>query len=91
MLQKQIERVRGNRADTKESYLPNTGSTERNRKLQQPHKGEPAVASTSTAAQAIYIDTDNRWSTQNQAERKDQTPYMNRQNIMNLHDSSEMQ
>jgi hypothetical protein len=75
MLQKQRERARVNRAESKESNKPKTTSAERMRKLRERHKAEtsgvvsePGVASTSRAAQAMDIDTDSKQSTQSQTE-----------------------
>jgi hypothetical protein len=70
MRQKQRERARANRAESKESNKPKTTSAERMRKLRERRKAEtsgvasePGVASTSRAAQAMDIDTDSEHST----------------------------
>jgi hypothetical protein len=75
MRQKQLERARANRAESKESNKPKTTSAERMWKLRERRKAEtsgvasePGVASTSRAAQAMDIDTDSEQSTR--AKRK---------------------
>jgi hypothetical protein len=75
MRQKQRERAQVNRAESKESNKPKTTSAERMRKLRERRKaetsgvaGEPGVASTSRAAQAMDIDTDSEQCTQSQTE-----------------------
>jgi hypothetical protein len=75
MRQKQWGRVRGNRAESKESNKPETTSAERMRKLREHRKAEtpgvasePGVTSTSRAAQAMDIDTKSEQSTQSQKE-----------------------
>jgi hypothetical protein len=75
MRQKQWERVKANRAESKESNKLKTTSTEWMRKLREHRKSEtwgvasePGVASTSRAAQAMDIDTDSEQSTQSQTE-----------------------
>jgi hypothetical protein len=64
--QKQRERGRGNRAESKDSNKPKTTSAEQMRKLRERRKAEtsdfasePGVASTSRADQAMDIDTDS--------------------------------
>jgi hypothetical protein len=64
MRQKQLERARANRAESKESNKLKTTSAERMRKLRERRKtetsgvaSEPGVASTSRAAQAIDLKT----------------------------------
>jgi hypothetical protein len=71
MPQKQRERARANKAESKESNKSKTTSAERMRKLRECRKtetsgvaSEPGVASTSRAAQAMDIDTDSEQSTQ---------------------------
>jgi hypothetical protein len=71
MRQKQGERARANRAESKKLNKPKTTSAERMRKLRECRKAEtsgvtsePGVASTSRAAQAKDIDTDCEQSTQ---------------------------
>jgi hypothetical protein len=75
MRQKQREKDRANRAESKESNKPKTTSMERMRKLRERRKtetsgvaSEPGVASTSRAAQTMNIDTDSEQSTQSQTE-----------------------
>jgi hypothetical protein len=75
MRQKQWERARANRAESKESNKPKTKSAERMIKLRERRKAEtssvarePGVASTSRAAQARDIDTDSEQCTQSQTE-----------------------
>jgi hypothetical protein len=75
MRQKQKERARGNRAESKESNKPKTTSAEQMRNLRERHKtetsgvtSEPWVASISRAAQAMDIDTDSEQCTQSQTE-----------------------
>jgi hypothetical protein len=70
MRQKQWERARVNRAESKESNKPKTTSAERMRELRERRKAEtsgvasePGVASTSRATQAMDIDTDSEQST----------------------------
>jgi hypothetical protein len=71
MRQKQRERDRANRAESRESNKPKTTSAERMRRLQVRRKSEtsdvtsePGVASTSRAAQAMDIDSDSEQPTQ---------------------------
>jgi hypothetical protein len=73
--QKQRERGRAIRAESKESNEPKTTSAERMRKLRERRKeetsgvaSEPGVASTSRAAQAMDTDTDSEQSTHSQTE-----------------------
>jgi hypothetical protein len=88
MPQKQRERARANRTESKESNKPKTTSAERRRKLREWRKAEtsgvvsePGVASTSRAAQAMDIDTDSEQSTQSQTES---TRYLTR-SLCNSH------
>jgi hypothetical protein len=91
MRQKQRERARANRAESKESIKPKTTSAERMRKLRERRKAEtsgvasePGVASTSRAAQTMDIDTDSEQSTQSQTES---TQYSTR-SLCNSHNST---
>jgi hypothetical protein len=89
--QKQRERVRANRAESKESNKPKTTSAEQMRKLRECRKAEtsgvasePGVASTRRAAQAMDIDTDSEQFTQSQTES---TQYSTR-SLCNSHNST---
>jgi hypothetical protein len=89
--QKQRERARANRAESKESNKHKTTSAERIRKLRELRKtetsgvaSEPGVASTSREAQAMDIDTDSEQSTQSQNES---TQYSTR-SLCNSHNST---
>jgi hypothetical protein len=91
MRQKQRERARANRAESKESNKPKTTSSERMRKLRERRKAEtsgvasdPGVASTSMAGQAMDIDTDSEQPTQSQTES---TQYSTR-SLCNSHNST---
>jgi hypothetical protein len=75
MRQKQRERARANRAESKESNKLKITSAELMRKLRERCKSEtsgaasePGVASTSRAAQAMDIDTASKQPTQSQTE-----------------------
>lgn len=81
MCQKQWERARANRAESKETKKPKTTSAKQMRMLWERCTAEtlgvvskPGVASTSRAAQAMDIDTDNEQSTQRQTESEDEMP-----------------
>jgi hypothetical protein len=74
MRQKQRERARAKRAESKELNKPKITSAELMRQLRERRKAEtsgvasePGVASTSRAAQAMDIDTDSEQSTQSQS------------------------
>jgi hypothetical protein len=91
MRQKQRERARPYRAESKESNKPKTTSAERLRKLQETRKAETlgvaselGVASNSRAVQAMDIDTDGEQSTQSQTES---TQYSTR-SFCNSHNST---
>jgi hypothetical protein len=91
MRQKQRERARANRAESKESKKPKTTSAERMRKLRERRKAEtsgmasePGVVSTSRAAQAMVIDTDSEQSTQS---LRESTQYWSR-SLCNSHNST---
>jgi ATP-dependent Lon protease len=89
--QKQRERARANRAESKESNKPKITSAERMRKLREHRKAEtssvasaPGVASTSRGGQAMDIDTASEQSTQSQSES---TQYSTR-SLCNSHNST---
>jgi hypothetical protein len=91
MRQKQWERARVNRAESKESNKRKTTSAERMRKLPDYHTAEtsgvvsePGVAFTNRAVQAMDIDTDSEQSNQNQTES---TQYSTR-SLCNSHNST---
>jgi hypothetical protein len=91
MCQKQQERARANRGESKESNKPKTTSAERMRKIQECCKvetlgvaSELGVASTSRAAQAMDIDMDSEQSTHSQMES---TQYSTR-TLCNSHNST---
>jgi hypothetical protein len=91
MRQKQRERARANRAESKESNKPKTMSAEQMRKLRERRKAEtsgvasePGVMSTSRLAQAMDINTDSEQSTQSQTES---TQYSTR-SLCNSHNST---
>jgi hypothetical protein len=91
MRQKQGERARANRAESKESNKLKTTSAKRMRKLRKRRKAEtsgvasePGIASTSRAAQAMDIDTDSEQSTGSQTES---TQYSTR-SLRNSHTSN---
>jgi hypothetical protein len=91
MRQKQRERAQANRAESKESKMLKATSAECMRKLRERRKAEtscgasePGVASTSRAAQAMDIDTDNEQYTQSQTES---TQYSTR-SLRNSHNST---
>jgi hypothetical protein len=91
MRQKQQERARANRAESKESNKLKIMSAEWMRKLRECRKvetlgvtSELGVTSTSRAAQAMDIDTDSGQSTQNQTES---TQYSTR-SFCNSHNST---
>jgi hypothetical protein len=91
MRQKQRERARVNRAESKESSKPKTTSPERMKKFRERRKAEtsgvasePGVASTSRAAQAMNIDMDSEHFTQSQMES---TQYSTK-SLCNSHNST---
>jgi hypothetical protein len=91
MRQKQLERARANRAESKESNKPKTTSAKQMRKLRERCKAETSgvaseqgVTSTIRAAQAMDIDTDSEQSTQSQTES---TQYSTR-SLYNSHNST---
>jgi hypothetical protein len=91
MRQKQWERARANRIESKESNKPKITSAERMRKLQECRKAEtsgvvsePRLVSTSRAAQAMDIGMDREQCTQRQTES---TQYSTR-SLCNSHNST---
>jgi hypothetical protein len=91
MRQKQRERVRANRANSKESNKPKIPSADRMNKLRERVASEPGVASISRAVQAMDIDTDGGQSTHSQTESEDKKPDTSQRGQMGPHVSSELQ
>jgi hypothetical protein len=98
MRQKQREKARANRAESKEMNKPKITSAERMRKLRERRRAETSgvaseqgVASTRRTAQEMDIDTDSEQSSQSQTESEGKTPDTSQRCNMGPHENSELQ